>query len=71
MSKYEIFVYWSEHDECFVSEVPELPSLKAHDDNQTEALENAQQAIELWVKVAKEDGIKNTKTQRQATICLA
>ncbi|RAI88358.1 type II toxin-antitoxin system HicB family antitoxin [Algoriphagus yeomjeoni] len=61
MRKYGIFVYWSDQDECFVSEVPELPSIKAHGDNQTEALENAQQAIELWIKVAKEDGIKLPK----------
>jgi predicted RNase H-like HicB family nuclease len=58
MSKYGIFLYWSNEDECFVSEVPELPSIKAHGDTQTEALENAQHAIELWRKIAKEDGMK-------------
>ncbi len=57
MSKYGIFVYWSDQDECFISEVPELPSLKAHGESQTEALLNAQQAIDLWIKVAKEDGL--------------
>ena len=58
MSKYGIVVYWSDEDRCFISEVPELPSIKAHGEDQAEALFNAQQAIELWIKVAKEDGIK-------------
>src|SRR5688500_6221935 len=29
MSKYEIIIYWSEEDEAFVAEVPELPGCSA------------------------------------------
>ena len=25
MSKYEVIIYWSEEDEAYVAEVPELP----------------------------------------------
>jgi predicted RNase H-like HicB family nuclease len=55
--KYEVIIYWSNEDECFIAEVPELKSLMAHGDTQNEALENAQEAINLWLDVAKEDGI--------------
>lgn len=58
MNKYEIVIYWSIEDDCFVAEVPELLLLKAHGDTQNEALENAQQAIALWIEVAQKEGIK-------------
>jgi predicted RNase H-like HicB family nuclease len=58
MNKYEIVIYWSREDDCFVAEVPELPLIKAHGDTQNEALENAQQAIELWIEVATKEGIQ-------------
>jgi hypothetical protein len=31
MTKYEVIIYWSEEDEAFVAEVPELPGCAAHD----------------------------------------
>jgi predicted RNase H-like HicB family nuclease len=58
MSKYEIVIYWSIDDDCFVAEVPELLLLKAHGDTQNEALENAQQDIALWIEVAQKEGIQ-------------
>jgi predicted RNase H-like HicB family nuclease len=58
MSKYEIVIYWSIDDDCFVAEVPELLLLKAHGDTQNEALENAQQAIALWIEVAQKEGMQ-------------
>jgi len=30
MIKYEVIIYWSEEDEAFVAEVPELPGCMAH-----------------------------------------
>jgi predicted RNase H-like HicB family nuclease len=57
MNKYETIIYWSIEDDCFVAEVPELPLLKAHGDTQNEALENAQQAVELWIEVAQKEGL--------------
>jgi hypothetical protein len=49
MTKYEIFIYWSEEDEAFVAEVPELPGCAAHGPTQDRALRNAQDAIGLWI----------------------
>jgi predicted RNase H-like HicB family nuclease len=57
MYKYEILIYWSKQDEAFIAEVPELSSLMAHGDSAIEALENIHDAIQLWIEVAKEDGI--------------
>lgn len=56
MHKYEIIIYWSQEDGVFVAEVPELPGCAAHRDTPQAALENAQQAIELWLETAKEFG---------------
>lgn len=57
MNRYEIIIYWSSEDDCFIAEVPELKSLMAHGDTQNEALSNAQDAVNLWLEVAKEDGM--------------
>lgn len=57
MYKYETIIYWSEEDECFIAEVPDLSELMVHGDSQEEALKNAQTAIRLWLKTAEREGI--------------
>jgi predicted RNase H-like HicB family nuclease len=56
MNKYEIIIYWSEKDQRFIAEVPELPGCMAHGESRQSALENADQAIELWLETAREFG---------------
>jgi predicted RNase H-like HicB family nuclease len=56
MHKYEIIIYWSESDEAFVAEIPELPGCMAHGGTQEAALLNAKEAIQLWIDTAKEFG---------------
>jgi predicted RNase H-like HicB family nuclease len=56
MDKYEIIIYWSNEDEVFVSEVPELPGCMAHGETREAALMNAKEAIQLWVDTAREFG---------------
>lgn len=56
MHKYEIILYWSNEDEVFVAEVPELPGCMAHGDTTESALANAHQAIQLWIDTAREFG---------------
>jgi predicted RNase H-like HicB family nuclease len=56
MSKYEVIIYWSEEDQAFVAEVPELPGCAAHGPTQEAALAQAQEAIRLWIETAKEFG---------------
>jgi predicted RNase H-like HicB family nuclease len=56
--KYEIILYWSDEDHIFVAEVPELPGCFAHGKTQNAALKHVQEAIDLWIITAKEDGIE-------------
>ena len=56
MIKYEVIIYWSEEDQAFIAEVPELPGCAAHGHTQESALANAQDAIRLWIDTAKEFG---------------
>ena len=55
--KYEIILYWSNEDNCFIAEVPELPGCMAHGDTQGQALQEIQIAMDLWIETAREDGI--------------
>lgn len=54
--KYEVIIYWSRDDEAFIAEVPELPGCAADGKTQREALQNLEEAVVLWMKVAQEEG---------------
>ncbi len=56
MHRYEILIFWSDDDQAFVAEVPELPGCMADGDSQEAALTNCQDAIELWLDTAQEFG---------------
>jgi predicted RNase H-like HicB family nuclease len=56
MIKYEVILYWSNEDDAFVADVPELPGCVAHGPTQEKALASAQEAIKLWIETAKEFG---------------
>lgn len=56
MNKYEVIIYWSEEDEAFIAEVPQLAGCSAHGASQEEALRNAQDATDLWIETAREFG---------------
>jgi predicted RNase H-like HicB family nuclease len=66
MHKYEVIIYWSNDDQVFVAEVPELPGCMAHGDTKADALANADEAVQLWVDTAQEfgDPIPEPKGQR-------
>ena len=54
--KYEIIIYWSEEDDAFVAEVPELPGCMADGAAYQEAVANAEGVIQEWIDTAKELG---------------
>lgn len=56
MYKYEIIIYWSNEDNLFIADVPELPGCKAHGETSEKALHNVNDAIQLWIDTAKEFG---------------
>ena len=56
MNKYEIIIYWSDDDQAFVAEVPELAGCCAHGPTPEGALASAQEAMHLWLDAAREFG---------------
>jgi len=56
VNRYGVIIYWSEEDQAFIAEVPELPGCAAHGLTQETSLANAQEAIQLWLDTAKEYG---------------
>jgi predicted RNase H-like HicB family nuclease len=56
MDKYEIILYWSEEDEAFIAEVPELPGCAADGHTRQEALANAEAVISEWLDTARDLG---------------
>jgi len=52
--KYEVVIYWSEDDEAFIAEVPELPGCMADGRTHREALRMVERVAKEWIAVAKE-----------------
>ena len=52
----EIILYWSDEDEAFLAEVPELPRCMAHGNDQESALRNINDAMQFWIQRARELG---------------
>jgi predicted RNase H-like HicB family nuclease len=55
-SKYEIIMYWSEDDQAFIAEVPELPGCAADGPTYQAALANVEVVVQEWIETAKELG---------------
>ncbi len=55
-AKYHIDLFWSEEDDAWVADVPDLQSCSAFGDTPAEALAEVEKAMEGWLAVAHEDG---------------
>ncbi|HLS79869.1 MAG TPA: type II toxin-antitoxin system HicB family antitoxin [Steroidobacter sp.] len=55
-SRYEIIIFWSTADDCFVAEVPELAGCMADGRTYQEALANAEIAMQEWIETARDLG---------------
>ena len=53
MDKYEKIIYWSDEDERFIVEVPELAGCMADGDTAEHALRNAEIIISEWIETAE------------------
>ena len=51
--KYEIIIFWSEDDQAFIAEVPELAGCMADGNTYQSALQNAETVIAEWIETAK------------------
>ena len=54
--RYEVVLYWSEPDDAFIAEVPELPSCAADGATYAEALAAVEVVIREWIETATELG---------------
>lgn len=52
MHKYEIIIYWSQEDNCYIAEVPELAGCMADGATTSKVLENIEVIIGEWIETA-------------------
>ena len=57
MGKYEIIIWWSKEDNCYLAEVPELPCCMADGETLSEVAAAIEEEIRLWIEVNRERGI--------------
>lgn len=53
---YHINVFWSAEDDCWIADVPDLWPCSAFGDTPSEAVAEAQIAMQGWLDVARERG---------------
>ena len=50
--KYEVIIYWSDEDQAFIAEAPELPGCAADGETYQEALQNLEIIMQEWIETA-------------------
>ena len=63
--RYEIIIYWSDEDEAYIAEVPELPGCAADGITYQAALAQAEIVIGEWIDTAKEVGRQIPEPRRR------
>lgn len=53
---YSVEIQWSNRDQAYIANVPELPGCKTHGDTYDEAFKNILEVMELWIEATKEAG---------------
>jgi len=56
MYKYELIIYWSDEDQRYLVEVPELPGCMADGETYQGAIKNAETVISEWIETAQSAG---------------
>lgn len=54
--RFEIIIYWSDADQAFIAEVPELAGCAADGSSYSEALKNVEVVIAEWIETAEDLG---------------
>ena len=54
---YTKVIYWSDEDDCYVVEVPELTGCFSDGKTEQEALSNVKSVIQEWLEVAEQEHI--------------
>ena len=53
MSEYHINLFWSDEDDCWIADIPDLKFCPAHGETPDEALREVQVAMKAWLASAK------------------
>lgn len=53
-SKYRMLISWSDEDQAYLVEVPELPGCMADGKTRQEALANAETIVQEWIETARD-----------------
>ena len=61
MKDYHINLFWSDEDDCYVADIPDLFPCSAFGDTPQEALAEVLIAKELWLETAREVGSRSPK----------
>jgi predicted RNase H-like HicB family nuclease len=69
-NSFEMIIWWSDEDAASVVKVPELAGCMAHGKTRPEAIRQAEAAIRLWIKTAKEDGVEIPRPRRAFGPCV-
>jgi len=56
MKDYHVNIFYSEEDDCYIADIPDLPNCSAFGETPDEALKEVQIVKDLWIKTAKEMG---------------
>lgn len=56
MMKYEVILYWSDVDQAYIAEVPDLPGCAADGATYQAALQNVEVIMQEWIETAQELG---------------
>lgn len=54
--RYHINLFWSDADECWIADVPDLRPCFAHGETRKEAVAEVCIAIDLWLESARANG---------------
>jgi predicted RNase H-like HicB family nuclease len=56
LKDYHINVFWSEEDDCYVADIPDLSFCSAFGATAEEAVAEVERAKKAWLEVARETG---------------
>jgi len=55
---YHINLFWSDEDDCWIADVPDLRPCSAHGETRKDAIANVHDAIEGWLQTARASGFE-------------
>ena len=68
---YHINLFWSDEDDLWIADVPDLRGCMTHGDTRATALANAAEAIEGWIETARDAGLEIPKPKYRPAIYAA